>query len=373
MKNSSNALKRIVIIGDGLRAALPAAYLAARCGASGSQIQVIPSCEGAIDTGMVSARPNIRHLHQLLKIPEVQILGPAQGQRAYAMDVNLGRSGLITPFGAYGRAHKGAAFSHLHTRLSQLQSVPDLQHYNINLRLHALGAKAPFLPKADFGYVFPRPVYAALLRHHAQAKGAVFMNSSFVSVNKKGSSDYIESVKTTHGNIISDCVIDVTLSGKADQVKPAAWHGNCLHINLDDDWPGIELYRLQAAMERLSDFMPDQSFNTHELAEYNRLAQLEGERISDMRAFVTKGLMAGEARTTLQRKIDLFLARGRIPLEDYEVFTAPEWRAAFMSQGLKPKYYDRLADVLSESELRNYVTLLDKDIAVQLRDAKGEG
>ena len=372
MKNSAKALKRIIIIGDGLRAALPAAYLAARCGASGTQIQVIPSGEDVIDTGAVFARPNIRHLHQLLKIPEAQILGPAQGQRAYAMDVRYGSSDLVTPFGVYGRAHKGAAFSHLHMRLAQLQSIPDLQHYNINLRLHALGARAPFLPKADFGYVFPRPIYAALLRHYAQANGAVFMTSPFVSVNEKGRSGHIKSVKTTDGNIIADCIIDVTPSGMADQFKPAAWQGNVLHISADNDWPGIELYRLQAAMERLSDFMPDQNFNAYELAEYNRLTDLEGERISDMRAFVAKGLMAGEARPALQRKTHLFLARGRIPLEDYEVFTVPEWRAAFMSKGLKPKYYDRLADVLSEPELQNYVTSLDKDIATQLRDAQAK-
>lgn len=373
MSSPAKALCNIVIVGDGLRAALCASYLSVRCGQSGTRIHIVPSGEARADIGDVFARPNIRHLHQLLKIPEKQIVGPAQARRAYAVDINIDKRKVTTPFGAYGNPYKGVAFVHLHRRLAQIQSLPPLDYYNLNLRLQALGPRPPFFPKAEFGYIFPRESYTRLLRHYAKAYGASFLSSSFVKAVREAGTGFIQTVKTAEEIIATDCVIDVTPSAKVGGTQQAGWNGNCLYISIDNDWPGIELFRLQAAMERMSNFMPDQSFNAFETGEYNRLTTLEGERIEDMRAFGAQGVEAGKMRPELQRKIDVFSNRGRIPSEDYEVFSPPEWRAAFMSKGLIPKHYDRLADVLSETELKDYINILDKSIVKKLSDAQAKG
>ena len=371
MNSSNKALCNIVIVGDGLRAALCASYLSVRCGQSGTRIHIVPSGKTTTDIGDIFARPNIRRLHQLLKIPEKQILGHAQGRRAYAVDINIDEYKVTTPFGAYGSPYKGVAFVHLHRRLAQIQSLPPLDCYNLNLRLQALGPRPPFFPEAEFGYIFPRESYTLLLRHYAQAYGACFLSSPFVEAETN--SGFIQTVKTSEERIATDCVIDVTPSAKVSGMQQAGWNGNCLYISVDNDWPGIELFRLQAAMERLSNFMPDQSYNAYETGEYNRLTTLEGERIADMRAFCTRGVEACKTRPELHRKIDVFSNRGRIPSEDYEVFSPPEWRAVFMSKGLMPKHYDRLADVLSETELKDYVNTLDKSIVKKLGDAQAKG
>ena len=373
MSHSLKPLRSIIIIGDGLRAALPAAYLAVRCGGAGTRIYVVPSQDLLLDKGHVQARPNIRHLHQLLQIPEQDILGLAQGQRRYAMDFDSENGMISLPFGEFGQSLKGAGFSHVLKRLAQTESVKPLSYYNLNLRLHDLTPEAPLVPHAEFGYSFPREKYADMLRRYGEEYGVVFTSNPFTEVLKDTASNFIHSVKTTCGDIMADCVIDVRPLGVGEKAKRTGWESNYLVIPAESDLPGIELYSLQSSMEQMSDFMPDQSFNSYELKEYNRLSLLKEDRIADMRVLLTSGIDAASVRMALRRKVDVFSARGRIPTEDYEVFTSPEWHAALMGAGLTPRFYDRLADSFNEDELRRHIKHVDKDITIVMRGAVVKG
>jgi len=274
-------IKSIAIIGDGLRAALPAAYLAARCGSPDMRITVISSQAQSQDSGHIITRPNIRRLHQLLKIPEKHILGPAKGRRLYAAKME-GKNGVVAlPFGPYGKPYNGVSFLHQILCLNRNNAVSNLlksiSDYNLNLALQNLGDDVPFVAGAE--------------------------------------------------------------------------------------------YSLQAAMDRMSAFMPDTGFHRAELAEYNRVAELESQLIKDMKILLHQGSQGAEGRPTLARKVDVFAQRGRIPTEDYEVFTGPEWMAALMSIGLVPKHYDRLADAFPAEDLQTNIEQVEKVIAVTLRSA----
>lgn len=365
--SSSLPLKSIAIIGNGLRAALPAAYLAARCGASETRITIIPYGNGSEEQGDVTTRPNIRHLHQLLKIPEKHILGPAQGRRLYALNVE-GKSGhLSLPFGGYGEPYKGIGFTHIIKRLHGDNPKKPLADYNLNLALHAMGEAVPFIKQADFGYAFPRHLYAGMLSHYAAQFDAKISRAPYKAF-QFDAAGRVNAVETQGDKVDVDCVV-VTAPDLLDARQSTTWDGNRLYLPPDLALPGNETYRLHSAMERMSAFMPDQNFNTHELDEFNRLSRLEDGRINDMAILLKRGPEAANISAALKRKIDVFAQRGRIPKEDYEVFSSPEWRAALMGAGLVPQNYDRLADGHSVTALQAYVDKIDSNIGVLLERA----
>lgn len=57
-----------------------------------------------------------------------------------------------------------------------------------------------------------------------------------------------------------------------------------------------------------------------------------------------------EAPATLQRKLDVFAARGEVPLYDEETFEDEGWDSLFLGHGLIPSSYDPRVDALPEQD-----------------------
>jgi tryptophan halogenase len=55
---------------------------------------------------------------------------------------------------------------------------------------------------------------------------------------------------------------------------------------------------------------------------------------------------------SLQRKIDLFAASGRLFQSDYDLFAEPSWIAVLLGQGIVPRQYDPLVDSLTRPPAR---------------------
>jgi tryptophan halogenase len=66
---------------------------------------------------------------------------------------------------------------------------------------------------------------------------------------------------------------------------------------------------------------------------------------------------------TLQRKLDLFMARGRVPLYDDETFQEQDWESLFIGHGLIPQSYDPRVDAIPEQEHIAQVQARMNDIA----------
>ena len=89
------------------------------------------------------------------------------------------------------------------------------------------------------------------------------------------------------------------------------------------------------------------------VAEFNRQSDFEYERIRDFIILHYKATTRDDTpfwdycRTmdvpeTLQRKIDLWMANGRIFREDEELFAEESWIQVFIGQGMIPRGYDPL-------------------------------
>jgi len=127
------------------------------------------------------------------------------------------------------------------------------------------------------------------------------------------------------------------------------------------------LHLIQSVLIRLVRMMPDAGFDPATIAEYNRQTDFEYERIRD---FIILHYKATEREdtpfwrycrdmdvpVTLERKIDLFRANGRIFREDDELFAEESWIQVLLGQGMIPTGYDPLVDVTPEADIGRFLT-----------------
>lgn len=148
------------------------------------------------------------------------------------------------------------------------------------------------------------------------------------------------------------------------------WHKNCVAIGLSGGFleplESTSLHLVQAAIIRLVRLLPDAGFDGATIAEFNRQSDFEFERIRDFIILHYKATERDDmpfwdyCRTmdipdTLQRKIDLWMANGRIFREDDELFAEESWIQAFLGQGMIPRGYDPLVDIKSDPQVVQYL------------------
>jgi tryptophan halogenase len=148
------------------------------------------------------------------------------------------------------------------------------------------------------------------------------------------------------------------------------WNRNCVAIGLASGFleplESTSLHLIQSAIVRMVRLLPDAGFAQAGIDEFNRQTDFEYERIRD---FIILHYKATERDDTpfwrycrdmdvpssLQRKIDLFAANGRIFREDEELFAEESWIQVFLGQGITPRGYDPLVDIKSDAQNTEYL------------------
>ncbi|MFN3778681.1 MAG: tryptophan halogenase family protein [Brevundimonas aurantiaca] len=169
------------------------------------------------------------------------------------------------------------------------------------------------------------------------------------------------------------------VAGKRRQV----WNKNCVSAGLASGFleplESTSLHLIQSVLTRLVRLMPDGGFDPTTIAEFNRQMDFEYERIRDFVILHYKATYRDDTPfwrdcrdmavpDTLQRKMDLFRANGRVFREDDELFTEESWIQVFLGQGVIPAGYDPLVDVTPEAEIERFLndveTVIGKCVAV---------
>ena len=148
------------------------------------------------------------------------------------------------------------------------------------------------------------------------------------------------------------------------------WNKNVIAIGLSSGFieplESTAIHMVQASIQRLIDFFPDQGFNSTDRDEYNNQARFDFESVRDFvilhyklnqredSAF-WKNAAAMAVPESLQRKIDLFRARGRIVRFNNELFTEASWLQVMEGQNLQPEGYNALADLQTEAAIDEYL------------------
>jgi tryptophan halogenase len=148
--------------------------------------------------------------------------------------------------------------------------------------------------------------------------------------------------------------------------RKRAWNRNCVAVGLAGGFleplESTSIHLIQMAITYLAELFPDRTIEPHDVDEFNRLMDLEFERVRD---FLVLHYHATERDDTplwqycrtmripdsLQYKMEQFRARGYVvPYKD-GLFLEPSWLAVYFGQRIIPRRYDPLADGLSAAEL----------------------
>ncbi len=155
------------------------------------------------------------------------------------------------------------------------------------------------------------------------------------------------------------------------------WNHNCVAVGLAagflEPLESTSLYLIQSSLIRLIRLFPDGGLDQANIDEFNRQTDFEYERVRDFIILHYKATRRDdtpfwrycrdmEVPATLQRKMDLFHANGRIFREDEELFSEESWIQVLLGQGIVPQGYDPLVDVKSEPQIVQYLRNIENVI-----------
>jgi tryptophan halogenase len=153
-------------------------------------------------------------------------------------------------------------------------------------------------------------------------------------------------------------------------MRKLAWNRNVVAVGLASGFleplESTSIHLVQTMIARLISWFPDRGFNQADINEFNRQSRFEFEKIRD---FIILHYHATErddspywdyCRTmsipeSLQNKIDVYRSQGRTLREGNELFAEISWLQVMHGQGIRPKSWHPLADVLPEDEVAQYL------------------
>jgi len=155
--------------------------------------------------------------------------------------------------------------------------------------------------------------------------------------------------------------------------RKKTWNRNCVAVGLSGGFveplESTSIYLIQAAITHLIELFPDRNFDAVNLDEYNRVMDLEFERVRD---FIVLHYHATERDDTplwnyvrnmpipdsLAYKMELFRERGVVVNYRVGLFYEPSWVAVYVGQRILPKRFDPLLDDTPLDELRRHTGAL---------------
>jgi tryptophan halogenase len=145
------------------------------------------------------------------------------------------------------------------------------------------------------------------------------------------------------------------------------WNGNCVALGLAGGFmeplESTSLHLVQSAIFRFLSLMPtSEAHDPSAESEFNRLSIAEYEQCRDFIIFHYVANDRPEAfwrdcrsvpmPDSLQHRIELFRARGKVARHDGQLFSDQSWVAVMLGQGVTPKHWDPLANSLPIAELQ---------------------
>ncbi|MCV0415331.1 MAG: tryptophan 7-halogenase [Brevundimonas sp.] len=147
--------------------------------------------------------------------------------------------------------------------------------------------------------------------------------------------------------------------------RKQAWVKNCVALGLASGFieplESTSIHLIQSGVAKLLQMFPDRTFPQADIDRFNRATRLEMEQVRD---FIILHYNLSErddtafwrhcrdmdVPETLKEKYRLFETTGRIFRENDELFNDTSWFAVMIGQGMRPKRFDPVAEVLSLDE-----------------------
>lgn len=187
-----------------------------------------------------------------------------------------------------------------------------------------------------------------------------------------------EAAATLLKNLDGEALADPWLLKFKAGRRKTTWVKNCIAIGLASGFleplESQSIHLIALGIMRLVCNFPDLDFEPADRDDYNQFMAWQYERIRD---FLVLHYNATERNDTpfwdycrtmavpdyLKAKMELFAARGRIFRVNDELFTEQSWFAVLYNQGIRPRGYDPMVDLVPEGEFRNATRYVRSTIA----------
>ena len=145
------------------------------------------------------------------------------------------------------------------------------------------------------------------------------------------------------------------VSNLAPGIRKRTWIGNCIAVGESafalEALDAVQLHITHTCISHLMTLFPVEAAAFPEAELYDEIIRRAAINLRDFQAAHYKlnrrfdeplwdRCRETAAPETLQRKLDVFAARGRIPLYDDETFQEHDWESLFIGHGLIPQSYD---------------------------------
>ena len=168
--------------------------------------------------------------------------------------------------------------------------------------------------------------------------------------------------------------IDGTVAGEVRQLRfktgkrRKIWKRNCIAIGLSSGFleplESTSIHLIQSAITKLITLFPASSDDTANRKMFNTLMDSEFSTIRDFLILHYNATARNDSDfwnhvremqvpDFLTQKRELFVHAGRIFQQEHEIFAEPSWLAVFTGQGVIPRRYHPIADVLAPAENRS--------------------
>jgi tryptophan 7-halogenase len=158
---------------------------------------------------------------------------------------------------------------------------------------------------------------------------------------------------------------DAVVSKLTQGIRKRTWVGNCVAVGESafslEPLDAVQLHIAHNCISQLMTQFPVEADAFPEAELYDRIIRRVAINLRDFQAAHFKlnrrfdeplwdRCRDAAIPETLQRKLDAFAARGRVPLYDDETFQEQGWETLFIGHGLMPQSYDPRVDAVPEQD-----------------------
>jgi len=151
------------------------------------------------------------------------------------------------------------------------------------------------------------------------------------------------------------------------------WNKNCIALGLASGFveplESTSIHMIQSGVTQLAAIFPDRSFDPCDAEQYNQLQIDEYDKVRDFIILHYKATTRDDSALwqycanmpvpeSLNHRMNLFRSTARVAFEDRELFTEPNWLSVFIGQGIWPRRYDPLADIIPIDSTRSQMQRL---------------
>lgn len=195
---------------------------------------------------------------------------------------------------------------------------------------------------------------------HRVGNGLVFCNG-YCSVDQ--AKEVL--MQNLRGNIISEPRVISFKTGK----RRKSWNKNCVAIGLSSGFleplESTSIHLISSAILRLMRLIPLAGISDVEAKEFNRQTDIEMDEVRDFVILHYKATNRNdspfwnhcrqmEIPSKLDNRLAMYKQSARIFRAPEELFTVNSWNQVMLGQGIIPEAYHPVADIMSDSDLRDY-------------------